>query len=155
MIKFNYWKFCAWYVVLVPVAGVLWWLAFEPAYGSSLAMPMKVQLDQPVGATPIKVMWIMSHYGPHPAMEYLLAHKEKAAEWVADHKLWAPETFDGTRFDFRVFGDDTGSMLGVTLAYAQHKYLLVLAELIDGRWVGTIADIPDARTTREMRVLLP
>lgn len=62
MIKINYWKFGAWFVVLVPVTCVLWWFAFEPAYYSQLAMPMRVHLDRPAGATPIKVVWLMSDF---------------------------------------------------------------------------------------------
>lgn len=45
------WKRVPWFVGLLPVAALLWFMAFEPAYYSQLAMPMKVHLDRPEGAT--------------------------------------------------------------------------------------------------------
>ena len=153
--NYNYWKIGVWCVVLVPVVSLLWWLAFGTAYYSQLAMPMTVHLDRPAGAVPIKAVWLSSYYHRRPRFDYLLANLGKAEKWVAEHELWPAELVHGEPIDFRVPGDDSGSMLGVTLSYVQHKHLLVIAELVDGRWVGTVADIPDARTTQEMRVVLP
>jgi hypothetical protein len=155
VIKINYWKFGAWFVVLVPVTSVLWWFAFEPAYYSQLAMPMRVHLDRPAGATPIKVVWLMSDFWRNPAWDRALADTEITKKWTTQGAFWTPESFNRDSFDFRVTGDDCGSTLGITLWYAQHKHLLVIAELVDGRRVGTIADIPDARDYTEMRVVLP
>ena len=109
----------------------------------------------PWGATPIKSIWVRCDIKRGGRCNRLLADTGNYADRIANHQLWNPESFDGNTIDLRVGGDDSGSMLGITLTYGQHDQLLIIAELVDDRWVVTVADIPDARYWQEMRVLLP
>lgn len=146
-----------WFLGVLLAVWLLAFLMFAPAYYSSLGLPMKVHLDRPADAIPIRAVWITTDYRRHPRMDSLLAHtKDPTTLRKSDLDLAEPLSFShGHPLDIRIPGSDSGSMLGITLTYSQHRVLLVLAELADGRRVGTIAEIPDARTTREMRVTLP
>jgi hypothetical protein len=66
------------------------------------------------------------------------------------------DPFDGRPVPVKVWTAGRQSWLFGELENPPHaRHLLVVAELPGGRRVGTVADIPDFRRSREMTVTLP
>jgi hypothetical protein len=63
--------------------------------------------------------------------------------------------FTGQPLKTRVPFSQRTSALGREIDYIQFHYLVVIAELQDGRRVGKLVDIPDGRMSREVHVGLP
>lgn len=140
-------------VLLLLLAWAVWFAACRTAWYSYLSIAFTVHIERTSDETPIKAVRCRGLFYKDQADRYLdlLPDIERRVDsWTA-----VADPFDGKPLDIRVIGSSTESMLNVTLTYYHEKYLLVVADLADGRWVRTIAEIPDARTTREMRVTLP
>jgi hypothetical protein len=65
-----------------------------------------------------------------------------------------PEGLDGERFEAHVTFTDRESGMGWRYSSFQYRYLVVVAVLADGRRVGKVVELPDARESREITVHL-
>jgi hypothetical protein len=85
------------------------------------------------------------------------------AEHVLEHllppetRLWSTtaDPFAGEPLTVHVPQSGRDSTSGRELRRFQFRYLVVIAELPDGRRVGKLVDIPDCRMSREVSVALP
>lgn len=147
------------------IAGVLlllwlvWFVTFATVWYSYLGIDFDVSIHRPAGATPIKALRCLPLNGASEKarwLEMVRMKQQQGSEWVAKFN-WrtVADPYLGEPIRVHVVGSSTESMLGVSTSYHHETHLLVIADLADGRRVHTIADIPDARTTREMYVLLP
>jgi hypothetical protein len=72
-------------------------------------------------------------------------------------RLWSTteDPFVGEPLTVHVPQSGQDSMSGRELQRFQFRYLVVVAELPDGRRVGKLVDIPDCRVAREVSIALP
>lgn len=90
-----------------------------------------------------------------------LGGRETAAQVLADlsppESRWSAvaDPFDGRPLIVHVPVSGRESPFGRELARSQFRFLVVIADLADGRRVGKLVDIPDGRVSREVSVVVP
>ena len=127
----------AWEFVPIPVK--LWSGSFD------LIVRVECQSGQP---RMVSCGAFANHDEAAQILSAVLRHKTETFENATDQ-------FDSGLITVRVRSTGRDSPLGRELARAQFRYLVVVAELPDGRRVGTLAEIPDGRVCRELTVTLP
>jgi hypothetical protein len=137
-------------VVLVLVAGILAW-EFIPLQKTIWdgSYELTVHIDSSVGR-PRSVTCETSGSREHAeqAAEYLLPPVSQSYSAVAD-------PFDGRPLPVNVATCGGESPFGRDLGSGQSRFLVVIAELPDGRRVGKLVKIPEKQVSRKVTVALP
>jgi hypothetical protein len=105
---------------------------------------------------------VSSSAGPLRSVSCHACSRREDAEWIVEHlmaesPIWSTtaEPFDGQPLTVPVPFTVRVSPCGRELRRSQHGYLVVLAQLNDGRRIGKRVEIPDIRLASAVTVSLP
>jgi hypothetical protein len=141
-----WWKLSVFAILLI--AGVLVWLGLEAS--TIMLGDGAFELTVNVSSTPGPPRSVECHAcGRREQAAFVLEHGEQTRTWstIADPFtggpliVYVPVTTRSSRFR--------------QLSRSQFQWLVVIAELPDGRRVGKMVEIPDGRVSHEIRVDLP
>ena len=140
------------------VVFVVWLVAFMECVYWVGGYQLTVRITRPANGSSVRILRYVLLANREEAERIMnrLPKADKAADWDTEVvPITDPATGLSIPREVRVFAYGSTSMIGTELQHFRVRFLVVVADLDDGRQVGVIAELPDAKHVGEVIVVLP